>query len=108
MARAEPSSPSTSTERRTAPRRSSSTSRTVPRRSLIIGGLPGTAGADPTKGTDPAEGATAYGNYHRPVHPLERLINLVALLLESGRPLPFERIRELMPAYQQSDPSTAK
>jgi proteasome accessory factor B len=42
------------------------------------------------------------------VHPLERLINLVALLLESGRPLTFERIRELMPAYQQSDPSSAK
>jgi predicted DNA-binding transcriptional regulator YafY len=39
---------------------------------------------------------------------LERLINLVALLLESRRPLTFERIRELMPAYQQSDPATAK
>jgi proteasome accessory factor B len=42
------------------------------------------------------------------VHPLERLINLVALLLESRRPLTFEEIRELMPAYQQADPASAK
>jgi predicted DNA-binding transcriptional regulator YafY len=42
------------------------------------------------------------------VHPLERLINLVALLLEARRPLTFERIRDLMPAYQQSDQASAK
>jgi proteasome accessory factor B len=42
------------------------------------------------------------------VHPLERLINLVALLLDSRRPLTFEQIRELMPAYQQSDHASAK
>lgn len=42
------------------------------------------------------------------MHPLERLINLVALLLESRRPLTFDQIRELMPAYQQSDPASAK
>jgi len=42
------------------------------------------------------------------MHPLERLINLVALLLEAGRPLTFERIRSLMPAYQQGDVAAAK
>jgi len=42
------------------------------------------------------------------VHPLERLINLVALLLEARRPLTFEDIRRLMPAYQQGDSASAK
>jgi len=42
------------------------------------------------------------------VHPLERLINLVALLLESRRPLTFDDIRRVMPAYQQSDAASAK
>lgn len=42
------------------------------------------------------------------MHPLERLINLVALLLEARRPLTFDRIRELMPAYHQQDASSAK
>jgi predicted DNA-binding transcriptional regulator YafY len=42
------------------------------------------------------------------MHPLERLINLVALLLESRRPLTFDEIRDLMPAYQQEDPASAK
>jgi proteasome accessory factor B len=42
------------------------------------------------------------------MHPLERLINLVALLLEARRPLAFEQIRELMPAYQQQDAASAK
>jgi proteasome accessory factor B len=42
------------------------------------------------------------------VHPLERLINLVALLLDARTPLTFERIRELLPAYAQGDSSTAK
>jgi proteasome accessory factor B len=43
------------------------------------------------------------------MQPLERLVNLVALLLESRRPLTFEEIRErLGEAYEQEDPSTAK
>src|SRR2546428_42427 len=42
------------------------------------------------------------------MHPLERLINLVALLLEARRPRTFEEIRELVPAYQQEDVSSAK
>jgi proteasome accessory factor B len=42
------------------------------------------------------------------MHPLERLINLVALLLDARRPLTFERIRSLMPAYQQGDVASAK
>jgi predicted DNA-binding transcriptional regulator YafY len=42
------------------------------------------------------------------MHPLERLINLVALLLESRRPLTFDEIRDIMPAYQQEDPASAK
>jgi proteasome accessory factor B len=42
------------------------------------------------------------------MHPLERLINLVALLLEARRPLTFDQIREALPAYDQADPSSAK
>jgi proteasome accessory factor B len=42
------------------------------------------------------------------MHPLERLINLVALLLESPQPRTFENIRRLLPAYQQDDRDTAK
>ncbi len=43
------------------------------------------------------------------MHPLERLVNLVALLLESPRPLTFEQIREAMPeAYAQGEIATAK
>src|SRR5919199_5050155 len=42
------------------------------------------------------------------MHPLERLINLVALLLEARRPLSFDEIRRVMPAYQHSDPASAK
>ena len=42
------------------------------------------------------------------MHPLERLINLVALLLESRQPRTFEDIRRLLPAYQQQDRATAK
>lgn len=42
------------------------------------------------------------------MHPLERLINLVALLLDARRPLTFEQIRSLMPAYQQGDVGAAK
>ena len=42
------------------------------------------------------------------MHPLERLVNLVALLLEAPRPVPFDRIRDLIEAYQQQDPASAK
>jgi proteasome accessory factor B len=43
------------------------------------------------------------------MHPLERLVNLVALLLESTRPLTFDQIREAMPeAYAQQEVATAK
>jgi len=43
------------------------------------------------------------------MQPLERLVNLVALLLESRRPMTFEEIRERMPgAYEQADLDTAK
>jgi proteasome accessory factor B len=42
------------------------------------------------------------------MHPLERLINLVALLLESRSPRTFEDIRRLLPAYQQQGRATAK
>jgi proteasome accessory factor B len=42
------------------------------------------------------------------MHPLERLIDLVALLLEARRPLAFEEIRSLIPAYQHQDEASAK
>jgi len=43
------------------------------------------------------------------MHPLERLVNLVALLLESPRPLTFDEIRDAMPeAYAQQEVPTAK
>ena len=43
------------------------------------------------------------------MQPLERLVNLVALLLESRRPLTFEEIRgTLLDAYDQDDVDTAK
>lgn len=42
------------------------------------------------------------------MHPLERLINLVAMLLEARRPLTFEQIRGALPAYAQDDLATAK
>jgi predicted DNA-binding transcriptional regulator YafY len=42
------------------------------------------------------------------VHPLERLINLVALLLEARRPLTFDDIRGVITAYQQGDAASAK
>lgn len=42
------------------------------------------------------------------MHPLERLINLVAMLLEARRPLTFEQIRGALPAYAQDDIATAK
>lgn len=42
------------------------------------------------------------------MHPLERLINLVVLLLEANRPLTFDEIRELIPGYGQPDHASAK
>ncbi len=43
------------------------------------------------------------------VEPLERLLNLVALLLEARTPLTFEQIREVLPdAYGQQDKDSAK
>lgn len=42
------------------------------------------------------------------MHPLERLIDLVALLLEARRPLTFADIRAQLPAYAQEEVATAK
>jgi proteasome accessory factor B len=42
------------------------------------------------------------------VHPLERLINLVALLLDTNRPLTFDEIRRSLGAYDQTDRESAK
>ncbi len=42
------------------------------------------------------------------MHPLERLLNLAALLLETRRPLTFDEIRNALPAYGQEDRATAK
>lgn len=42
------------------------------------------------------------------MHPLERLLNLVALLLETNRPLTFEEIRGTLRAYEQGDMASAK
>jgi len=42
------------------------------------------------------------------MHPLERLLNLVALLLETNRPLTFEEIRSTLHAYGQEDKASAK
>jgi proteasome accessory factor B len=43
------------------------------------------------------------------VYPLERLINLLALLLEASRPLTFDEIRRTLPeAYEQADKASAK
>jgi proteasome accessory factor B len=43
-----------------------------------------------------------------PMQPLERLLNLLSLLLDASGPLTFERIRQLLPAYGQDDLATAK
>ena len=42
------------------------------------------------------------------MHPLERLLKLVILLLETSRPLTFADIRQRLPAYAQDDVSAAK
>ena len=53
----------------------------------------------------PAEsvGVIGGGEYDpRRMHPLERLLNLVILLLETPRFLTFEQIRERLPAYDEA------
>ena len=42
------------------------------------------------------------------VEPLERLLNLVALLLETPTPLTFEQIRNVLEPYGQANPDSAK
>jgi proteasome accessory factor B len=42
------------------------------------------------------------------MHPLERLLNLVILLLETPRPLTFEQIRDKLTAYGHEDPASGK
>jgi proteasome accessory factor B len=42
------------------------------------------------------------------MHPLERLLKLVILLLDTSRPLTFSDIRDKLPAYAQEDLSAAK
>jgi proteasome accessory factor B len=42
------------------------------------------------------------------MEPLERLLNLVGLLLETDRPLTFEQIREVLEAYQGENVDSAK
>jgi proteasome accessory factor B len=44
----------------------------------------------------------------RGMHPLERLLNLVILLLDTTRPLTFEQIRDRLPGYGQDDLAAAK
>src|SRR5207237_1407811 len=78
--------PSGWTRSSTAPGRSAVTATTVPFRRRITTAL----------------------SLAAPMHPLERLIDLVALLLNSRRPLTFDEIRTLIPAYQQDDHAAAK
>jgi proteasome accessory factor B len=42
------------------------------------------------------------------MHPLERLVNLTALMLTATRPLTFDEIRDRIEAYEQQDSSSAK
>src|SRR5919108_4700262 len=42
------------------------------------------------------------------MHPVERLLNLTALLLESRRPMTFSEIRQRIPAYGQGELPAAK
>src|SRR5438093_10170626 len=42
------------------------------------------------------------------MHPVERLLNLTALLLEAPRPLTFAQIRQRIPAYGQAELSASK
>lgn len=48
------------------------------------------------------------GGTIRSVRKVERLINLIALLLNTRRPLPVEEIRNTIPGYQQEDYSSFK
>src|SRR5918996_1686001 len=62
----------------------------------------GRAGHDPPAEPDHLGGMLAA------MHPLERLVNLVAFLLETGRALTFEEIQSVLPAYDQADRASAK
>jgi proteasome accessory factor B len=42
------------------------------------------------------------------MHPLERLVNLVALLLEARKPLTFEQIRDKLEGYEDANLASAK
>jgi predicted DNA-binding transcriptional regulator YafY len=42
------------------------------------------------------------------MQPLERLLNLVAMLLHTRRPLTFDQIQHSLPAYGQGDAASAK
>ena len=42
------------------------------------------------------------------MHPLERLVNLTALMLTARRPLTFDQIRDSIEAYQHGDSASAK
>ena len=42
------------------------------------------------------------------MEPLERLLNLVGLLLETPTPLSFEQIREILEPYRQQNVDSAK
>jgi proteasome accessory factor B len=54
-------------------------------------------------------GAASRPHYHRRgMHPLERLVNLTALMLTARRPLTFEDIRDRIEAYQHQDGASAK
>src|SRR5436190_3150732 len=91
-----PSSSSTSTASSTAPGRRPRTRRTFPRRTRIT--------PDIIAEREAARAASII----RAVHPLERLINLTALLLNAHRPLTFDEIRERIEAYRHGDAASAK
>lgn len=54
-----------------------------------------------------AEGSRGPG-YHTAVRKVERLVNLIALLLNTRRPLTVEEIRNTVPGYQQEDYASFK
>src|SRR5207244_7211775 len=84
----------TSTSSSTAPGRSPTIATTAPHRRVTI---PRMVGAGPTRRYDAG-----------PMHPVERLLNLTALLLEASKPLTFSQIRERIPAYGQRELTAAK
>ena len=60
--------------------------------------------AEPSSSTAGPGARTIIGG----MHPLERLVNLTALMLNAPRPLTFDEIRDRIPAYQHGDVSSAK